>query len=91
VDALDDALHPREGVRDELLEGQRARARLGDEVGDLRAALLAAKGRAHPAATRHELEGTRRDLLARGGDADDDGLAPALRVGGWVGGWVGGS
>src|SRR5690606_30698799 len=38
----------------------------------------AAEGRAAPDAPGDELEGARRDLLARARDADDDRLAPAL-------------
>ena len=49
-----------------------------DVAGQLGAPAHAAEGRAAPDAPGNELEGTRADLLAGAGDADDDRLAPAL-------------
>src|SRR5574338_1731294 len=48
-----------------------------DDAGDVGAAARAAEGGALPGAARDELEGTRRDLGARGRDADDHRDAPA--------------
>mmetsp|Transcript_12955 Transcript_12955/g.33758 ORF Transcript_12955/g.33758 Transcript_12955/m.33758 type:complete len:451 (+) Transcript_12955:73-1425(+) len=47
------------------------------ELGDLRARLEAAKGRALPHAPCDELEGAGGDLLTCTSDTDDDGLSPA--------------
>src|SRR4051794_15621025 len=49
-----------------------------DIARQLRAAFHAAECRAAPDAAGHELERTRRDFLARAGDADDGRFTPAL-------------
>src|SRR5215217_7323046 len=48
-----------------------------DDLRHIAPALGAAEGRAHPVPAGDELEGTRGDLLAGAGDADDHRLAPA--------------
>lgn len=47
---------------------------------DLGPALEATKSGSLPDTTSHELEWSCGDLLARGGNADDDGGSPALQV-----------
>src|SRR6266851_2895703 len=48
-----------------------------DDLRHVAAALSAAERRTFPSAARDELERTRRDLLARGGDADNHARAPS--------------
>lgn len=88
-------------MRDELVDLEVAVHVVGDETGELRAALDAAERAAFPYAAGDELEGCweelvrelwvgggedrvrtpRADLLAGGGDTNDDALAPALVAG----------
>jgi hypothetical protein len=65
-----------ENVRDEVIDGQLSAQVLLDKFGDLRSALVPAEGGPLPHASRHELEGPGRDLVARRGDANHAAHAP---------------
>ena len=77
VDGLVRCLDAGEPVRDVVVDRQLAPHALVDQDRDILARLEAAERRALPDAPRHQLERSRRDLVARGGDADDAGGACA--------------
>ena len=68
-------------MRDELVDLEVALHVVCDQAGELCAALDTAECAALPHATGDELEWAGGDFLAGRGDADDDGLAPALVAG----------
>ena len=77
VERLVDPVEPHR-VGDHAVDLDLAGHVLVDHAGEIRAAADAPEGGAAPDAAGDELERAGRDLLARTGDADDHGLAPAL-------------
>jgi hypothetical protein len=65
-------------MRDKLVHLEIAIHVICHEARQLRPALHTPECASLPHAARHKLERTRGDFLARGRDADDDALAPAL-------------
>jgi hypothetical protein len=63
---------------DELVDLEVAVHVISHKAGELRATLDATERASFPDTTGDKLEGTCGDFLASGGNADDDGLAPAL-------------
>lgn len=71
VDGIIRFVHSLKDVRDKMVNGKFSFQVLRDQFGDIRTTLVSTKRSALPHTTRHQLEGTRRDLVARSSDTND--------------------